>query len=131
MSTQTLEQKRAKHALAQIKPLQSKPYKDKYAAYVKALPAAILMNGLGQALATELAADDDAHHELANHLAGWLIEPELRIYTDPSSRDAKGLLDAIVAHGQDAYVRAQGEALAYLGWLKRFAAAFLDEKSNP
>jgi CRISPR-associated protein Cmr5 len=133
MTVQTLEQKRARHALEQIKALQ----KDKpgnYLSYVNALPAAILMNGLGQALATERAASDQAHHTLANHVASWLLSEDARTrYQKPSDlesgnpEDVQKLLHRIVAGDQDAYLWAQTEAIAYVTWLKKFANAFLDK----
>ncbi|HZR74779.1 type III-B CRISPR module-associated protein Cmr5 [Bradyrhizobium sp.] len=131
MTAQTLEQKRAKHALDQVKAL----LKDKpgnYLSYVNALPAAILMNGLGQALATERAASDPAHHQLAQHVSDWLLSPEAHTrYATPASDEAKldatqRLLGRIVAGDQDAYLWAQTEAIAYVTWLKKFANAFRD-----
>lgn len=134
MTAQTLEQKRAKHALDQIKALQQdKP--GNYVSYVNALPAAILMNGLGQALATELASgknDDDSHRLLANHVSGWLLSKEAhtKYVSDGSRVDAAWLLDQIVAGDQDAYLWAQAEAIAYVTWLKKFANAFLDSSGK-
>jgi CRISPR-associated protein Cmr5 len=135
MTTQTLEQKRAKHALTQIKPLQGEKIAGNYLSYVKALPAAILMNGLGQASATELANgknESDPHRLLANHVSGWLLSPEARTrYAAAVPEEAKldaaqRLLGRIVAGDQDAYLWAQTEAIAYVTWLKKFANAFLD-----
>jgi CRISPR-associated protein Cmr5 len=134
MTAQTLEQKRAKHALDQIKKLK----RDKagnYVSYVNALPAAILMNGLGQALATELASgknDDDPHRLLASHVSEWLLNKEVHTkYAGGGSRiDTAWLLDQIVAGDQDAYLWAQAEAIAYVTWLKKFANAFLDSSGK-
>jgi len=135
MTTQSLEQKRAKHALEQVKALRrNKP--GNYLSYVNALPAAILMNGFGQALATELAAKDQAHRTLAQHVSEWLLSPEAYTrYTNPTSEDAKldathRLLTRIVAGDQDAYLWAQTEAIAYVTSLKKFANAFLDLPEN-
>ncbi len=131
MTAQTLEQKRAKHALDQVKALQ-KDRPGNYLSYVNALPAAILMNGLGQALATERAASDQAHHKLAQHVSDWLLSPEAHTrYDTPVSDEAQldaaqRLLGRIVAGDQDAYLWAQTEAIAYVNWLKKFANAFLD-----
>lgn len=132
MTVQTLEQKRAKHALENIKALQN-DRAGNYVRYVKALPAAILMSGLGQALATERAASDKAHHKLANHLAAWLLSREAHTRyanpatsEDPNLDDAQRLLSRIVAESQDAYLWAEAEAIAYVTWLKKFAGAFLE-----
>lgn len=138
MTAQTLEQKRAKHALDQVKALQ-KEKPGNYLSYVNALPAAILMNGLGQALATELASgknDSDPHRLLAKHMSEWLLSKEAHTrYATPASEEAKldaaqRLLGRIVAGGQDAYLWAQTEAIAYVTWLKKFANAFLDPQGK-
>jgi CRISPR-associated protein Cmr5 len=134
MTTQTLEQKRAKHALHQIQEL-SREKPGNYASYVKALPAAILMNGLGQALATERAASDpaNAHLKLATHVARWLLNKDAHTkYGRPADGEApdldpaQQLLSRMVAGDQNAYVWAQAEAIAYVTWLKKFAGAFLE-----
>ncbi|HLI12409.1 MAG TPA: type III-B CRISPR module-associated protein Cmr5 [Alphaproteobacteria bacterium] len=130
MTAQTLEQRRAKHALEKIKSV-NQDKADDYVRHVKALPAAILMNGLGQALATELASgknDSDPHRLLAKHVSEWLLSKEAHTkYPSEGPRaDAASLLDQIVAGDQDAYLWAQTEAIAYVTWLKKFANAFLD-----
>lgn len=90
MTAQTLEQKRAKHALDQIKSLERQGKPGKYMSYVNALPAAILMNGLGQALATERAASDKAHTKLANHVAAWLLSEDAHTrYGTPTKEEAE------------------------------------------
>jgi CRISPR-associated protein Cmr5 len=133
MTTQTLEQKRAKHALDKIKSLRGGP--GKYVAYVKAMPAAILMNGLGQALATERAAakNDQAHRNLAAHVSEWLLSDEAHTkYPNPDGMKVSNadpsltLLTRMVEGNQDAYLWAQAEAMAYVAWLKKFANAFLE-----
>jgi len=135
MTAQTLEQKRAKHALEQVKALQ-KDAPGNYLSYVNALPAAILMNGLGQALATERAASDQAHHRLAQHVSEWLLSPEAHTryaasVSDEAQLDAvQQLLGRIVAGDQDAYLWAQAEAIAYVTWLKKFANAFLNSSGR-
>lgn len=135
MMAQTLEQKRAKHALDQVKALQQDE-PGNYLSYVNALPAAILMNGLGQALATERAASDQAHHKLAQHVSEWLLSPEAHTrYSAAVSDEAKldaaqRLLSQIIADDQDAYLWAQTEAIAYLTWLKKFANAFLNSSGK-
>jgi CRISPR-associated protein Cmr5 len=136
MTTQTLEQKRAKHALDQIKELKQ-DRAGNYVSYVNALPAAILMNGLGQALATERAASDKAHHKLVNHVSKWLLSNEAHTKyansaaaEDSKLDDAQRLLNRIVAGDQDAYLWAQAEAIAYVTWLKKLASAFLESSEK-
>ncbi|MCI0590006.1 MAG: type III-B CRISPR module-associated protein Cmr5 [Gammaproteobacteria bacterium] len=134
MTTQSLAQRRAKDALDKINRLTNY---DNYLSYVNALPAAILMNGLGQAMATELASaerdtkgkikNNDPHLLLYGHLSTWLCGTE---EDAPYRNHPAGLMDAIVSHDEDYYLRAQAEAMAYLEWLKKFANAFLDKTSG-
>ena len=116
----TLEQMRAADALSRVQRLANKggTFKDKYRSYVDRLGPAIIMNGLGQALATEKASGDDAHGELYNGLSRWLCRPKGGVYS--GNDDA---LEAIVAESQDRYLLAQAEALAWLQWHKKFCRA--------
>ena len=122
----TLGQQRAEHALHAVEDLKGKEI-GHYVSYVRALPANILQNGLGQALATLLSAaklkQDDAHRRLHDQVQGWLC----RDADDaPYAHKAK-LLEAIVEGDERSYLHAHAEALAYLVWLKKFAVAFLDK----
>lgn len=129
MAEKTLGQMRAAHALAAIKKLEEGKNYGNFGSYVQRLPATIVMNGLGQAMAGELAAarlgkgtnsvDEQAHKTLFDCVESWLFE--CRAY-----EGKKGLMAAIVESNQDAYVRAQAEALAYLDWLKKFSQAYLN-----
>ena len=128
----TLGQERAAKALSSINGLENEDFKGKFASYVERLPAAIVMNGLGQAMASELAAsrlnkdkrglEEKAHERLFNLIQEWLGES--KVYKK-SSPDAKWLMKAIVEGDQEDYVRAQAESLAYLDWLKMFSQAYL------
>ncbi len=113
---QTLEQKRAEHALKIVRGLIEQPH-GKFRSHADSLPAAIVMNGLGQAMAFELSKKEEDHKALYGAVQSWLCET---VYTGE-----KNLMDAIVNYGQDHYVRAQAEALAYLEWLKKFSRAYL------
>lgn len=135
----TLEQKRANDALACINNVQAvakQPFKSelgsRYRSYVERLPAYIVMNGLGQAVATLMArkngsgADAEAYGLLLDHLQNWLCRKEQAApYAGAGSRGDTSLIRAIATSDQDVYVRAHAEALAYLVWLKKFAQAFL------
>lgn len=129
----TLEQRRASFALARIR-LNQEARLGNYVSYVSALPATIVMNGLGQALATLLAKDrgdggDRAHagdhRRLYRDVAAWLSDQisELRVTGDHLDEVLRKLIEA----DQDVYVRAQAESIAYLNWLKQFARAYLDD----
>ena len=96
-----------------------------FASYVQRLPATIVMNGLGQAMASELAAargckdeDERAHKILFELVESWLQKCNAYPKMD--------LMIAIVQGNQEDYVRAQAEALAYLDWLKKFSQAYLN-----
>ena len=118
MTSRTLEQKRAEHALDRARKM-GQMDAEKYRSYVDRLGPAIVMNGLGQALATEIAAGGE-HKNLYENVENWLCRSEGGVYS--GNRD---LLASIVEHGQDKYLHAQAEALAWLQWHKKFCRAFL------
>jgi CRISPR-associated protein Cmr5 len=127
MNTQSLAQRRARHALGLIQK-HEKAAQDSYQNYVsyaESLPATILMNGLGQACATLLAKAegklDRPHGLLYEDLQSWLCGGD----SAAPFRNSGNLMEAIIGSKQDTYFRAQAEALAYLVWLKKFANAFL------
>lgn len=124
----TLEQRRAANALSRVKELadRSEGFKKRYRAYVDRLAPTILINGLGQALATEIAAagpsphrpDEQAHHELYQSVQRWLCRKEEGVYA--SEQD---ILQAITSMDESHYLRAQAEILAWLEWHKKFCRA--------
>jgi CRISPR-associated protein Cmr5 len=125
MVEQTLGQKRAAHALEAVKRLEKDNNYGNFGSYVQRLPATIVMNGLGQAMASELAAargckdeDERAHKILFELVESWLQKCNAYPKID--------LMIAIVQGNQEDYVRAQAEALAYLDWLKKFSQAYLN-----
>lgn len=135
MKDRTLAQRRAADALGKIQGLaaQGKDAYGNYKSYAKALPANILMSGLGQAVATVRSRDRKGYPQLYDHLASWLCgdDPDAP-YPNYGMKDKVGsvhtshLLQAIVEHDQNHYLRAQAEAMAYLEWLRKFADAFLE-----
>ena len=122
----SIEQQRAANALHRVNGLTGKPssFKKQYRSYVDRLGPAIVMNGLGQALATELAAagentdDQRAHRELYVCLQEWLCREDGGVY-----RTGEDLLQAIMQNDQTHYLRAQVEALAWLEWHKKCCRA--------
>jgi len=149
--TLTRDQRRAQHALQSIKQVQAwvedrlkkagssekeqknaRKFGDEYKSYAESLPASIVMNGLGQACAMLLAqaknrpGNEDAHRLLYDHLQDWLRgRKHAAVY--PTDQD---LVEAVINHGQRAYIRAQVESLAYLNWLKKFAQAYLTREES-
>ncbi|OYD06589.1 type III-B CRISPR module-associated protein Cmr5 [Paludifilum halophilum] len=137
----TMDQRRAEDVLKKIRRLQDQCERcgekkrkqcleglDSYADYVERLPAAILTNGLGQALAQLLAAakrgeeDRDPHYWLYRDVQEWLCRE------DPEAPYREGdILQAITRHGRQAYMQAQAEALAWLEWHKKLAVAYLKQ----
>lgn len=130
----TLEQERAAFALKQIRQLQElgEPKYGHYVSYVSALPATIVMNGLGQALTTLLAKakgkTSEPHRFLFDHLAAWLSRQVVEVHVPGD--DLTVVIDRLMEADQTVYVRAQSEAMAYLNWLKQFARAYLKEKEG-
>ncbi len=127
--TRTLEQKRADNALARVRELESRRelFRKRYRSYVDRISPTIVMNGLGQALAMELASaghdpsdeDKKAHKELYESLQAWLCRPDEGVY--PGAAD---LLTAITSQPEERYLLAQAEALAWLAWHKKFCRSF-------
>jgi len=130
----SIAQERARHALIEVKQIDSDNRyssndKERYASYVESLPATILANGLGQAMATLLAQakgnKEDLHYVLYNSLQSWLCGG----HPQAPYRRAKDLMEAIVNSNRETYIKAQMEALAYLEWLKKFAVAFFKKET--
>jgi len=124
----SIEQIRASHALKEIKELQSKGIKEygHFKSYTSSLPASIVMNGLGQAMAFERSHYNDekekGHKYLYDIMEKWLCNT---VYTNE-----KDLMKAITNHGLEKYLHAQREALAYLEWLKKFSRAYLETQKT-
>jgi CRISPR-associated protein Cmr5 len=143
MSEKTLEQRRAGHALKCVEDVKAqKSLAGRYRSYAESLPAHIVMGGLGQAVATELAAarggegdnsrDDKqrAHAQLVKDLESWLAQSAYEKVPAEEKQAGNWLINAIVANEQEHYLRAQAEALAWLVWLKKFCQAGLPKVSE-
>lgn len=127
----TLEMERAADALEkvqQIKERSDAKAQERYVRYVERLPAMILTNGLGQAMAflLQVASREktEEYRWLYENLQDWLCRPDDRA----PYKGAESLIDAIINGERDAYIRAQREALAWLEWHKKLAVGFL---ANP
>ena len=94
----------------------------------KSLPAAILVNGFGMAVATVIAQEKDEEagsRKVVDLLADWLLKPGQRCGSPyawpPGSTEActtAVLVEKIIGGSQTDYMAAQAEALAWLTWLK-------------
>lgn len=128
-----LDRQRAADALERIRILQDKGETEygNYVSFVKALPAVILQNGLGQALAAELAASGtgndtkNGHRYLFHDVNQWLGRNDAMAPYPGRYSEETGILDALLNGNEPAYLQAQHEALAYVAWLKKFAVALL------
>ena len=122
---QTLDQKRAKQAWEDIQKVNELPtdLKKSYGSLARRVPMLILTNGLGQTLAYLRSKGKDdpkkEHYILFEQLSRWTMSQ-----VAPDSNNQK-LLDWVLQTDSAAYRRATVEALAYLGWLKRFVEAEL------
>ena len=116
----TIEQDRARAAWEAVETLPPDALA-KYAPVVQGAPVAIHTAGLGQAVAFWLSRGKPEYEALLDHLAGWLLRPDGG-GPDPSKR-GRDLMTAIHGGSGERYRRLTAEALAYLAWLKRFAAA--------
>lgn len=129
----SLDQLRAADALQRVQDLlkgdDQRKLRGLYRSYVERFGPAVVMNGLGQALATELAAAGRAdgkdtpqalaHRLLYQNVQAWLCR-DGGAY--PAAND---LLEALMAQDESYYVRAQAEVLAWLTWHKKFCQALL------
>lgn len=97
-------------------------FKGKYGTLARKAPSLITSMGLGQTLAFLRAKGNkkgwNEHIILSLHLSGWVV----------SQLGKSGeLLDIVRQESSEVYRQATAEALAFLGWLKRFAEAEFPE----
>lgn len=118
--SETLEQRRAKHAWAAV--LRAKLGTDKkYGGQAKKLPMRIMASGLGQALAF-LKAKGYAP-KLLEDVGDWVLVQRSGNAAGARTSSDSELLLRIVNGNSDFLRRATDETLAYLQWLNRFAEA--------
>lgn len=115
MAMQSIEQERAKAALAWAEGQRGGVDSETESAAV-AMPAMILMNGLGQTAAF-YKSKGGAQAGLYQLLSVWLGQPG-------KPYEGKELLRGITEGSAQTYRAAQVEALAYLLWVKKFAKAY-------
>jgi CRISPR-associated protein Cmr5 len=114
---QTQEQERAKQAWENIHgDVKGKNFAGEYKSLVSSAPADIQTNGLGQTAAFWRSKGKDHHKVLYNHLSTWVMQ-KMEVQGD--------LMRWITQTDSRRYRQATVEALAFLGWLKRFAQAEL------
>jgi CRISPR-associated protein Cmr5 len=132
---QTMQQRRAADALKRVEEVKGKPFDDRFKAYVQAMPAMIHMNGLGQTAAfyrSKSGGKDSgakAYDAVYQILSDWLTGKG-QVYQTSGNVPCQDLLEGITQETAHKYRLAEAEALAYLEWLKKFAEAFIEDKSN-
>lgn len=126
----TIEQQRAKFALESIKKLQKLEPKNQkeFISYASGLPAMIHMNGLGQAMAfCKLKGKDKDHvayNELYQIVSKWICQQ------GQPYQDKTDILEGITQCDMVHYQLAQAETIVFMGWVKKFAKAFLAEDNQ-
>ena len=117
---QTIQQKRAKFALEQVKNAQANTNQSEFKSYAASFPSMIHTNGLGQAAAF-FYSQKGTHLDLYQILSNWLCQEgqPYSLYQD--------LLDGITRGDMATYRLAQIESQALLDWVKKFAKAFMEE----
>lgn len=133
-------QRRAEDALQKAESANGRDdaFRKAYRSYVDSLAPTIVMNGLGQALATEISAaggmqeesienkDKQAHLLLYRNVEKWLLKAVPGLVGDDLGKpDAARLLKALSKRDEGVYLQAQAEALAWLEWHKKFCRAFM------
>jgi len=125
---QNIAQERANHALNQVQTWMKQDSKAQaeIRSYASDLPAMILMNGIGQALAFCKSKKKENYTLLYNALSGWLTSAgrPLEQYRD------KELMVTITQIDMHLYQQAQTESLVYLDWVKKFSKAFLSTEKE-
>ena len=117
---QTLQQKRAKHALDQVKSWVPLNEGSKLKARASELPFMVHANGLGQAAAFfKSKKDSDGYGIVFSALQSWLSQPGRPLVGQSD------LMQAIVNADLHTYRIAQAEAIQYMDWVKKFASAYL------
>ena len=120
-----MTQQRAQHALAVVNRAAASADAGKYRQHARQLGPAILINGLGQALATAAATADS--QPLYRDLSEWLCD------TCPWSpvHGASNAIAAIAEGDRASYMWAAEESLAWLEWVKKLAVAQIAEVAKP
>lgn len=122
------EQKRATAAYNRVSEVLDRHPKQakEYLRQVRDLPSKIQQSGLGQTLAfLRSKSKSDVAYGLAHtHLESWLTECG---YAETSD----GVLPALMQRDSATYRRAMVDALAFAGWLKRFAEGRIQDEEKP
>lgn len=124
--SRTLEQDRAKYSLEKVLGFKGKDGSSEYSTLVKKLPAMILNNGFGQALAFLLSRSEGK-----KDAASWLLYSQLQAWLVMRGiYQGDNLISALMDGERKSYMHAQQEALSLLTWMMKFTNAYLTEKGG-
>lgn len=130
-----LEKGRAEFAYKCAKDITEKEedIRKNYRSYVRGLPAMILTNGLGQALAFINAKKENpeknqknAYNYLYEHIEEYMKSGNT---VKISVENGKNLVEWVISIDSQRYRWATEEILAFSNWLRRFAEALIPEES--
>jgi len=123
--SQTLDQRRAKHAWNAMTSAKRNLDDTKFAKYkveAKKLPTRIVTSGLGPAIAF-LNAKEKIPVNLAISLGDWVLDKRRNANSDRPEPAKDDLLKSIIGGDSESLRSATNECLAYLQWLNRFVEA--------
>ena len=133
-----LVQRRAKYAMDKVNTVAANhDVATEYARHIMKLPVMVLNNGLGQALAYLLAECEENNWAccLYQDIDAWLNgtpndDYPCRVYGAPvpGANASNKLIEELMNGNRSQYFRAQQEALLLLGWMTKFANAYLPKK---
>jgi len=112
--TKNVVNERAKFAFEKVSKLHGEALQ-KYRSHVRSLPAMILSNGFGLAMAFIYSKKETKI--LYEHISTWLKKQDILRDMDKN----KDLMGIIAESGIDTYRFLEAETLALLEWLKRLA----------
>jgi len=124
-SVQTISQQRAKHALESVNKYKMTSFQGKLKGYIVSFAPMVLISGFGQACAFYVSKSGGTKEEEKAYDAAHKILWEWLQQTVPAYTNKNDLMDAITQCSASEYQLAQAEALEYLGWVKKFAKAYL------
>ena len=122
---QRLEQGRAKHAFDAATEAAKNADKEDYKSYTKKVPMLIKTNGLGATVAF-MQAKGKAYQTILNNLENWLKQDVK--FSAIYDKIEGTLVNKIISCNTNEYRALTTEALAYLGWLKRFADGLIKKE---
>ena len=131
MDNKVIEHKReigkfAFKLVKQVKEKETEKVQSDYKSYVKSLPAMVINNGLGNALAFEFSKgkDGNAHEKLLEHIMKFANG---YLGFSPPNLTSKALMEEILRMDIHKYMFCTEQILLFLNWLRRFADGMIKE----